>query len=68
MKSFILALLNRFGKPILYVVLFICAFIVTLSVLGYITPESKVEQAADDVIKTETGFDLEKVEKDLFKK
>lgn len=50
------------------VILAFCAIIVTLAVTGVIGTNNPVEEIADEVIKVETGVDLEKAEKEIINK
>ena len=61
-------LFSTLGKPVSIMILVIAAIIVSLAVMGVINLTSPEEKLADELIKAETGIDLEKVEEDLISK
>ena len=68
MVDLLIAIIGRFGKPALVLILTVCAILVTLSVIGVISPNSSLESTADEIFKDETGFDLEKAEEEVLKR
>ena len=67
-SNVLVTLFSRLSGPYGLLILFVCAVIVTLSVLGIIKPSALFEQEADDFIKAQTGVDLEQVEKQVLQK
>jgi len=59
---------TKSGKVILYMALIAAAIVVTLSVFGIIPKTSPAAIVADDLVKEETGVDLEKAEESIVDK
>jgi hypothetical protein len=62
------AILSKLSKTYIAIFMLVCAVLVTLSVVGILKSDNFFEQKADQLIKSQTGIDLELVEKDLLGK